>query len=120
MFILPDNPTCIWQLRHGQGAKTMALPSSILCLALLYAVNGSLTRSCSGDRIEIGLAIQRGYLTQKSRFVFKDVDAGPCEPGTACKLYCTESFLWWDFMELVEVSEHLLDITIANHNLLDI
>ncbi len=90
--------------------NSMALPRSILCFALLYAVNGSLTRSCSGDGVEIGLAVQRDLLTERNRFVFKDADARPCEAGAACKLYCSESFLWWDYLELVEVSEHLLDI----------
>ncbi len=86
----------------------MTLPRSILCLALFCAVNGSIARSCSGDGVEIGLAVQREFLTQRNKFVFKDADAGPCEAGAACKFYCSESFLWWDFLELVEVSEHLL------------
>ncbi len=68
-------------------------------LTLLCAVNGSLAHFCSGGGIEIGLAIQRDVLTQKSRFAFKDTDARPCEAGAVCKLYCSESFLWWDFME---------------------
>ncbi len=88
----------------------MALPRSILCLAFLYAVNGSLTRFCSGGGVNIGLVVQRDLLTERNRFVFKDADAGPCEGGAACKLYCSESFLWWDYLELVEVSEHLLGI----------
>ncbi len=56
----------------------------------------------------VGLAVQRHFLTQRNIFVFKDADAGSCEAGAACKLFCSESFLWWDFLELVEVSEHLL------------
>ncbi len=90
----------------------MALPRSLLFLALFCAVNGSLTRSCSGDGVEIGLAVQREFLTQKNRFVFKDDNAGPCKAGAACKLYCTESFVGWDFLELVEVSENLLGMTL--------
>ncbi len=59
----------------------MALLRSILFLALSYAVTVSLTSSCNGDGVEIGLAVQRDFLTQKSRFVFKDADAGPGEAG---------------------------------------
>ncbi len=57
-------------------------PEIVLFLALLCAVNGSLTHFCSGDGVEIGFAIQRDFLTQKSRFIFKDTEA-----GTVCKLY---------------------------------
>ncbi len=85
----------------------MALSRLILILAILCAVNGSLTRSCSGDGVEIRIAVQRDFLT-----FFKDADVGPCGAGAACKLYCSESFLWWDFLELVNVSEHLLGITL--------
>ncbi len=58
----------------------------------------------SGDGVDIGLAIHRDFLTQKSRFVLKDTDAGPCEAGAVCKLYCIESILRGDFMDIIWTS----------------
>ncbi len=87
----------------------MALPISLFLSVIFCAVNG-LTLSCGGDGAKIGLAVQRDFLIQRSRLVFGDVSGVPCDVGVACKLYCTASFLRWDFFELTEVSLNAYDV----------
>ncbi len=87
----------VFNYRLAYGA-----PEISAVLALLCAVNWSLTHCCGGGGVKIGLAIHRDFLTQTSRFVFKDTDAGPCEAGAVCKLHCSESFcggILWNCMK---------------------
>ncbi len=62
---------------------------------------------CSGGGVEIGLAIKTKLSFSEKQICFQRHRR---EARAVCKLYCGESFLWWDFMELIEVSKHLLDI----------
>ncbi len=99
----PENSLAVYMAVATVAFKYLlayGAPEINAILALLRAVNGSLAHFCSWGGVKIDLAVQRDFLTQKGKFVFKDTDAGHYEAGAACNLYCSESSLWLDFMEL--------------------